>query len=309
MTANTCAVCRRPTPDGTVCVAETEQARQQLAEIVETVEAARAVMYRQASTSDGVHSTPGPRDLLDYGAGARLDAVQTALTGWVRAVREDAKVKSAPREGDLIAACADWLAERVEVIRHLEYADEVLREIADCLTAMRYVTDRRRERIYLGMCGAPVPQPAAGEADLPCCVATTCEPHGAPCCHHGDPVECPADPYVGDVPCEGSVYGAVGASKATCKACGAKHDQAARIADRAELAHGYCYSAAEIAEAYPGVVLAGTIRQWRRRGLLTVHGEADGHRLYAVAEVLELAATTKERQAGQGRRETAEMGA
>lgn len=154
MSANPCAVCGRPTPDGTVCVAETEQARQQLAEIAETVEAARAVMYRQTSTDDSIHSTPGPRDLLDYGAGARLDAVQTALAGWVRAVREDAKVKSAPREGDLIATCADWLAERVELIRHLEYADEVLREISDCWHAMRSVVATPAGRLYLGVCGA-----------------------------------------------------------------------------------------------------------------------------------------------------------
>ena len=152
MTANTCVVCGSPTPDGWACMTETERARQQLAEIAETVEAARAVMYRQTSTGDTIHSTPGPRDLLDYGAGARLDAVQTALTGWVRAVREDAKVKSAPRKGDLIAACADWLAERVETIRHLEYADEVLREIGDCWHTMRSVVATPAGRLYLGVC-------------------------------------------------------------------------------------------------------------------------------------------------------------
>lgn len=152
MTVNTCRVCGSATPDGWVCVTETERARQQLAEIAELTEAARAVMYRQTSTGDTIHSTPGPRDLLDYGAGARLDAVQTALTGWVRAVREDAKVKSAPRGDDLIAACADWLAERVETIRHLEYADEVLREIGDCWHAMRSVVATPAGRLYLGVC-------------------------------------------------------------------------------------------------------------------------------------------------------------
>lgn len=145
MTVNTCRVCGSATPDGWVCVTETERARQQLAEIAELTEAARAVMYRQTSTGDSGHARPGPRDLLDYGAGARLDAVQTALTGWVRAVREDAKVKSAPREGDLIAACADWLADHVEVIRHLEIADEILREIGDCWHTMRSVVERGRE--------------------------------------------------------------------------------------------------------------------------------------------------------------------
>jgi hypothetical protein len=286
MTANLCVVCGSETSDGVVCVAETGRARLQLLGdaarddmpgIVELAPAARAVYHRQTATgpTGSTHSAPGPRDPIDLQAGARLHAVQTALTGWVRAVREDAKVKSAPREGDLIAACAEWLAEpdHMEAIRHLEYAAELLREISDCWHAMRYVTSPRRERIYLGMCRAVLL------------------------------VEGVEGPHT----CEGSVYGAVGASRATCRVCGAKHDQETRITERAELAHSHTYTAAEIAAAYPGVVLAGTIRQWRRRGLLTVHGETGGHRLYQVSEVLALVESTRERQAG--RRETAEMGA
>lgn len=142
MTANICAVCDRPTPDGTVCVTETERARQQLAEIAELTEAARAVMYRQTATGDTVHSTPGPRDLLDYGAGARLDAVQTALTGWARDLSGD---QWRPEPGEVITQAAAWLAERVETIRHVRQADDILREIWDCLMAMRSVVERGRE--------------------------------------------------------------------------------------------------------------------------------------------------------------------
>jgi hypothetical protein len=193
----------------------------------------------------------------------------------------------------------------LEVLRHRREVDEFVADIEAAAKVIRSVVSGARERIYLGPCGAPVPQPPEGEPGLPCCVATDCEPHGGDCCNHGAPVNCPADPYVGDVPCDGGVYGRLGAAKAKCKTCEAEYDQDQRIRERHDLAHSYTYTAAEIEHAYGGIILASTIRQWRKRGLLTVHGEADGRRLYAIGEVLQVAATTKERQ----RRETAEMGA
>jgi hypothetical protein len=281
MTANLCVVCGRPTPDGFACVAETEQARQQLAEIAELVAPARDVAHRQTSgDGTGGAGVPGSRVPLDLAAGARLDAVQVALTGWARVVAEERNVGVVPGGRDVIVVAAQFLAANLEWLRHKDYVDDVLREIGDCVQAMRSVTAGRRERIYLGTCGALVLTPEPWEPGTP---AST--------------------------ECEGSVYGWIGASKAVCKACGARYDQEARITERAEKAHSHWYTAAEIAAAYPGVVLAGTIRKWRQRGLLTVHGEVDGHRLYQVAEVLALVESTKERQAGQGRRETAEMGA
>jgi hypothetical protein len=270
-----CVICRdRPAHGAYACIECTEKARQQLAEIAELVEPARAIAYRQTSgDGTGGGCVPGSRVPIDLAAGARLDTVQVALTGWARELAEARNVGAVPDGRDVIVLAAAYIAQCLEIARHKEWVDEMLREISDCLATMRYVTDRRRERIYLGMCRAVL------------LVEGVEGPHA----------------------CEGSVYGSVGASRATCKACGARYDQEARIAERNELAHARTYTAAEIAAAYPGVVLASTIRQWRRRGLLTVHGEVDGHRLYQVSEVLALAESTKERQAG--RRETAEMGA
>jgi hypothetical protein len=222
---------------------------------------------------------------IDLAAGARLDAVQAALTGWARVVAEERNRGVEPDGQDLIVVAARFLAVNLEWLRHKDFVDEVLREIGDCVSAMRSVTAGRRERIYLGTCGALIVESYERTEPLPGVI----------------------DEAFTTRQCEGGVYGSIGASKAVCKACGAKHDQDARITDRSEKAHGYTYTAAEIAAAYPGVVLAGTIRQWRRRGLLTVHGEVDGHRLYSVAEVLALVESARERQAG--RRETAEMGA
>jgi hypothetical protein len=145
VTANECVVCGRPTPDGWCCTTETERARQQLAEIGDLVEAARAVAYRQTSTGDGGRSTPGPRDLLDYGAGARLDAVQTALTGWARVVAEERGQGVEAGDQDLIVVAAGLLSQNLEWLRHVPWVDEVLREVGDCVHAMRAIVERGRE--------------------------------------------------------------------------------------------------------------------------------------------------------------------
>lgn len=276
---NTCVCgCGRTLIDGFAALDCTERARQQLAEIANLVAPARHIAHRQTSgDGTGGAGVPGSRVPIDLGAGARLDAVQVALTGWAREIAEARSVGVVPDGRDVIVLAAAYITQSLEIARHKRWVDDMLREIGDCLTAMRHVTAPRRERIYLGTCGA---------------AWTDWNPDGTPL----------EAGY-----CEGSVYGNVGADKATCKACGTRYAQADRIRERAELAHSHWYTAAEIAEAYPGVVLAGTIRKWRQRGLLTVHGEVDGHRLYQVSEVLALVESAKERQAG--RRETAEMGA
>lgn len=314
---NTCVCgCGRQLLDGFAHHDCTERARQQLAEIAELVEPARAVAYRQTASDGTINGTPGPRDLIDYGAGARLIGTLNALTEWSREIAAERGILRAlylPHEDPLTTVSA-WLSGHTEWIRHrgettnpqwvrlyarIPDSDELdpdvppfiaaqfLHTVAKAARVLHGIAAGRRERIYLGTCGAPAQVETTTFSD-------------------------PEPTFMDGPPCRGSVYGSIGASKAVCKACGARYDQAARIADRSELAHGYTYTAAEIAEAYPGVVLASTIRQWRRRGLLTAHGEADGHRLYVVAEVLALVDSAKERheQATQCKvAQAAEMGA
>jgi hypothetical protein len=290
MTANLCVVCGRPTPDGYACVAETEQARQQLAEIAERVAPARDVAHRQtAGDGTGGSGTPGSRVPIDLGAGARLDAVQVALTGWARELAEARSVGVAPDGRDVIVLAAAYIAQCLEIARHKRWIDEMLREIADCLAAMRTVTAPRRERIYLGTCGAErkcedlCSDYVCFESDFT---------HQCQCwCHRGE-----ADT------CEGSVYGSLGASRATCRVCGARYDQEARIAERAKLAGQYHYTGPEIVDAFPGIT-AVSIRVWRHRGLLEAHGKtSDGQPLYDVTEVLAVAASRDQRQRQAGKR-------
>lgn len=208
---------------------------------------------------------------------------------------------------DPIVEAVRFLATQLDYARHQPWAEEFLADIEACAGVIRGVASGPKERRYLGPCGADVPQPGEGVPDLPCCVATACEPHGGDCCHHGNPVECPADPYVGDVPCEGAVYGGIGGKWATCKECGVRYDQAARIRERAELAGQYTYTASEIAEAYPAL-RANTITKWHGRGLLVNHGD-EMRPLYDVAEVLRLAdsADERHRQALQRRHQPARV--
>jgi hypothetical protein len=89
MSEPTCGRCGRPTLDGVVCVAETDRARAQLAEISDMTPAARDIATGQASHSHGGGTgKPGSRLPFDLGATARLDAVQATLTTWARAIAE-----------------------------------------------------------------------------------------------------------------------------------------------------------------------------------------------------------------------------
>jgi hypothetical protein len=271
--------CGRPT-DGIAyaCQGCANKAREQLEEIGELLPAAMDAALGQTSHGQhGGNGTYGPREELRLAAKDRLDKSRGLLGTWVRHIapqRED----HLPH--DTLDAIAQWLIPHLEWARGKRWAEEFLADIEACAGVIRGVTAGPRERRYLGPCGAErwVSDP-------------------------GD------DEFGADVECDGAVYGGIGGKWATCKDCGARYDQAARIAERVELAHSHWYTAAEIAEAHPGVVLAGTIRQWRKRGLLQSHGEYGGHRVYAVAEVLALVESGRERQAGQQRRETAEMGA
>jgi hypothetical protein len=272
-----------------------ERTREHLATIGELLPVALDVAYGQTARSQTGGSGGGaePRLELSLAAKARLDAVGNALTTWARHVAEERGVPVPG--GDPIMAASAWLAAHCEWMRHRAEVAEFVADVETAARVIRGLASGPRERIYLGPCEVEFEQESCAIRRDNLCQQVAddldrCEP-GA----------CAATVRT----CDGSVYGRLGAPKATCKTCEAEYDQDQRIRERAELAHSYTYTAAEIEHAYGGVILASTIRQWRKRGLLTVHGEADGKRLYAIGEVLQVAATTKERQ----RRQAAEMGA
>jgi hypothetical protein len=163
----------------------------------------------------------------------------------------------------------------------------MVREIGDCVQAMRDVTRRRPERIYLGPCGATMFSETDG-------CPVDCE------CHNGPQYACTEPGGCGSSgcgratgQCDARLYGRLGTTWATCRTCGARHDIDQRIAERSELAGQYRYTAAEIADAYPAL-RANTITKWHGRGLLTNHGD-EGRPLYDVAEVLKVADSADQR--------------
>lgn len=280
-------VCVRPqcdTPtDGIAyaCPGCAKRAGEQLQEILDLLPAATAEAQGQTRHGGVVSGgTYGPREELRLTAKDRLDKSRALLGTWVRHI---APQQPGNLPDDTLDAIVRWLMPHLEWARGKRWAEEFLADIEACAGVVRGVASGPKERRYLGPCGTDV------------CVD---------CGQWQFPHVC--DGYQATRTCEGAVYGGIGGKWATCKECGARYDQAARIAKRAELAHSHWYTAAEIAEAYG--LSASSIRVWRHRGLLTPRAEHDGHPLYAVADVLALIATSKQR-AGQWRHEAAEMGA
>jgi hypothetical protein len=294
----TCVRPRCDTPtDGIAyaCPGCAKRAGEQLVEILDLLPAALDVAYGQTSSGPAIGGGAyGPREELRLTAKDRLDKSRGLLGTWVRHI---APQRPGHLPDDTLDAIARWLMLHLEWARGKRWAEEFLADIEACAGVIRGVASGPRERRYLGPCGAKV----VVDVDTSAC---GCDHEGLDAMFHTQP--CPVASEPRTATCEGAVYGGIGGRWAICKDCGARYDQAARVAERAELAHGYWYTAAEIAEAYS--LPASSIRVWRHRGLLTPRAEHDGHPLYAVADVLALVATSKDR-AGQWRRETAEMGA
>ena len=288
---NRCVVCGSETPDGEACVAETERARRQLLGdercddkpgIVDLVAPARDVAYRQTTGDSIAHGAPGPRDLLDYGAGAKLDAVQNALTGWARVVAEErGSAVWVAMNGDIISQAAHWLAGNLEWLRHKDYVDDVLREIGDCLHAMRSVVATPAGRVYLGECGAKYLDDVTEVRD-----------------DGGEGIRT----YV-ERKCDGDVYGRPGATTGGCRTCDAEHDQAERLKRNTALVQGGCYRASQLEHAYG--LNAATVRKWAERGLIAASGvDGQDRPLYRLDEVLAVAKSeAARREAARAKRE------
>src|SRR5262245_42302828 len=87
----TCVRCTKPMPDQAYACTRCGITRPRgwLEEIADMVVAARDIAYGQARTGAGGHGQPGARIELDFGAQARLDAVENQLGTWVRHVLEE----------------------------------------------------------------------------------------------------------------------------------------------------------------------------------------------------------------------------
>lgn len=320
MSAPTCVVCERPTPDGYACVnCAIDRPRQLLAEITDMLGAARDIAHRQARHgSEGGSGKPGSEILIDLGATARLDAVQAELTTWARHIAEERGVSVLTGDADPITVAAGWLADHLEWMRHRAEVAEWLRDLEACARIVRGLARGPADRVYLGPCGAP------REHALMCSLVRYGVQHtgDCDCC-----CWCCDDPDADT--CDGDVYGLVDGDTGRCRTCGAEYGQAERLEQVTALVDGKAFRAAVIAHAYG--ISADTIRSWaterraegrvnpetgieepgvvlRAAKLHAVGHDEQGRPLYLVRDVLALHGEAQRRRE-QRAAQAAEMGA
>lgn len=160
-----------------------------------------------------------------------------------------------PPGRDPLAVSARWLTGHVEWLRYRAEGGESFAAIATCARVITGIVDRPGERRWLGTCEAPT--------------------------DHG--------------PCPAELHARVGATKATCRGCGAEHNVSERRDWLDETARSYSYTATEIEQAYG--VKAGKIRVWAHRKRIAATGEVDGRPIYPLGAVLKLAADDAGRRA------------
>ncbi|HEX6968305.1 MAG TPA: hypothetical protein VF174_05780 [Micromonosporaceae bacterium] len=254
----TCITCDRPVPGQEYgCPACARSAFRALTAIADLAAAARDVVARQVRRGPAIGgSGAGSRPPLDLGAAERLAEVTNAVTTWARHVAEERGVNGPESHGDGRTGMgeSDGLAVAARwLCEHLEW----LRHRPEWSEAHGDIT--AAERTLRAIVDGPPPRRWLGQ--------------------------CGADGP--DGPCQQDITAIAGQPTARCR-CGATVDVATRLAELAEFACRYSYTAAEIAAAYPGIK-AARIRQWAHRGRILPTGHIDGRPTYDLAEVLDLA--------------------
>lgn len=270
--------CDRPSPDAAVCAGCGQRLSARLSEVAGLWPELETTVARQGRSGDPTpragHPAPAqpirpglgdPRDDQQAGwpSGLPVDLAASEVADAVRnTVTTWARVIVEETGADPptagTAALLRWLARRCEWIRHQPWAVEAVDELGSLPGLIWRAVDRRRtERRYLGPCD--VEQPGGH--------------------------------------CKGELYGRAGAAEVTCPACGIEHQVPERERWLARIVADRCYTAGEIAGAYPHV-RADRIRQWAARGQIAQHGrDRLGRGLYRLGDVLELAS----RAPGQAR--------
>ena len=206
---STCRTCESTDPtQGVICTTCGDQIRRHLTTIAEITPDARDTAAGLASRTTGGGSGEPPAP-LNLAAQSRLDAIAAELGTWVRHIADE-RGHQLPAGDDQIVACARWLAEHVEWMRHREEADEIARDIAICARVITALVGGPVERRWLGQCGMPT---EAGR--------------------------CPTD-----------LHARIDATTVVCRGCETRHEVAQRRAWLDETVRGYAYTAREIREAY-----------------------------------------------------------
>ena len=159
---NPCAICARPQPDQAyACQLDTDRVYRWLGDIADATPAARDVATGQTRRGIATRSNGDGGIPLNLGAGARLDAVQNALTTWARHIVEERGIsgpqiavdgRTGSGEGDPLIASAQWLRGQLGWARHRREIVELHRDIAAARRIIVGIIDRPAGRLLVGAC-------------------------------------------------------------------------------------------------------------------------------------------------------------
>jgi hypothetical protein len=293
-----CVVCeKRPTPDGYACAGCAGRAIGKLVTIIDLAPDARLVAAGLVRRGNGFGSNkPGSRPPLNDSATDVMDEIQNTLTTLARDIAE-ARGREVPHSlrADPIVVAARWLAGQVEWLRHAidgaePRAVRAFDEIAVCAGRLRGIVNGPGEQKFLGPCGYVF------QVDV-----TSLDRE-------------PETEFVDGKVCDGDVYAYRGARVGRCRTCGAEVATSERQAWLDGEVRSHAFRATEIAQAY--AINVKTIRSWATErpevrnadsklvrsaapARLRPHAhDRDGHPLYLLGDVLDLAAADAARREG-----------
>jgi len=252
-----CGCCGRPVPDHAyVCPGCASGLHEHLVRLTGggLADELDVALARQAKLGGGGGGRHGDEQPLAFGyaASEAIWVLRSALVGWVRVLLEDLPGHHPP--ADTLPGMADWLARRVETLRHMPEGPEAVDELTAAVRQAEAAVAPLGDRVYVGPC--------AGELD-------------------------------GGSPCGEGLYAAPESTLTACRACGAVYVVPQRRAWLLEAAEDVLGTATEIARAVTNLgrpVTAERIRKWAHRGCLLARGrDARGRPVYRVGDVLDLA--------------------
>lgn len=232
------------------------------------------VIRRQVRYTNGARVRTTTERVLPYnpaGSESRQVMVGT-LIYWATQVSEIRGRTLPERWGHNPPTLGPWLAHHTGWLRAQSAGPEAFDELTNAITQARRTTDRPPERRYAGPCTAPIPMVS----------------------------QVTGDPLGYDRECGTDLYAREHGDTVTCPECGADYPLTERRAWLLEQAADQLLPARELSRAVDGLgvpINRNTLDSWRRRGRLTSHGHTpDGHDLYRVGDVVQLARAAAERR-------------
>lgn len=241
-------ICDVPLVNGfRLCHDHTTELEHRLDELPGTLADLGAATIRATRYGTSVTAAQGePALIVDFEASAIGHELAALIHSWTDLTREALGDSFAPEDPRSPASCARWLRRYVHIIRHQDWAGDMLDEFKEALYKARRGSDKPADRVFAGMC----------------------------------PTE------INGAACKSPLYALRGRGVVKCRTCGNDWDVKSWRAEALHAAGLHSGTAAEISRmltdpAVEGMELASaTIRQWAsRKKLIHVNGPERLHAL------------------------------